>query len=178
MKSSNKHKMNKKTSKRTRKKKIVGGKSTNSGGIFCYMPYNSLDTHNKSTFKIESALNIREQLKYLKKFFPSGFFVISILKTPSVGSKTIKSRKIYYELIKENIIEFTINDGGVAENSEDGWVYCSIDDIHKAFKKAEKKYGGEFQEFGMTGKVNDTMELIDVKNTKKPVYVGKIVFHT
>ena len=192
MKTRNKYKMNKKIIKRTRKKRIVGGnKSTSSGGIFCYMPYNSLDTHNKSTFKIESATNIGEQLKYLKKFFPSGFYVISILKTPSVGSKTIKSRKIYYQLIKENIIEFTINDRGVTENSEvgnanhaqhkpieDGWVYCSIDDIHNAFKKAEKKYGGEFQEFGMTGRVNDTMELLDVKNTKKPVYVGKIIFHT
>jgi hypothetical protein len=181
MKTHSKHKMNKKISKRTRKKKIVGGnKSTSSGGIFCYMPYSSLDTHNKSTFKIESATNIREQLKYLKKFFPSGFYVISILKTPSVGSKTIKSRKIYYQLIKENIIEFTINDGGVTENKpiEDGWVYCSIDNIHNAFNKAEKKYGGELQEFGMTGRVNDTMELIDVKNTKNPVYVGKIIFHT
>ncbi len=95
---------------------------------------------NKSTFKIESALNIREQLKYLKRFFPSGFYVISILTTPSVGSKTIKNRKVYYELIKENIIEFTINDGGVTENSVNGWVYCSIDDIHIAFKKAEKKF--------------------------------------
>ncbi len=185
MKTRNKHKVN----KRTRKKRIVGGnKSTSSGGIFCYMPYNSLDTHNKSTFKIESATNIGEQLKYLKKFFPSGFYVISILKTPSVGSKTIKNKKIYYQLIKENIIEFTINDGGVTENSgggnalhkpiENGWVYCSIDDVHNAFKKAEKKYGGELQEFGMTGRVNDTMEFIDVKNTKKPIYVGKIVFHT
>ena len=179
MKTRNKHKSNRKLSKRTRKKRIVGGNiSTSSGGIFCYMPYNSLDTHNKSTFKIESATNIREQLKKLKKFFPTGFYVISILTTPSVGSKTIKSRKIYYQLIKDNIIEFTLNDGGVMENSRDGWVYCSIDDIHNAFKKAETKYGGELQEFSLTGKVNDTMELLDVKNTKKPVYVGKIVFHT
>lgn len=179
MKTINKHKMNKKISKRTRKKKIVGGnKRTSSGGIFCYMPYNSLDTHNKSTFKIESATNIREQLKYLKRFFPSGFYVISILTTPSVGSKTIKNRKIYYELIKENIIEFTINDGGVTENGVNGWVYCSIDDIHNAFKKTEQKYGGELQEFSLTGRVNDTMNLVDIKNTKKPVYVGKVIYHT
>ena len=176
MKTHNKHK----TNKRTRKKRIVGGNiSTSSGGIFCYMPYNSLDIHNKSTFKIESATNIREQMKNLKKFFPTGFYVISILTKPSVGSKTIKSRKNYYHLIKDNIIEFAlVDDSGIMDDSKDGWVHCSIDDIHNAFKKAETKYGGELQEFSLTGRVNDTTEFLDVKNTKKPEYVGKIIFHT
>jgi hypothetical protein len=179
MKTHNKRKISHKLRTRTRKKRITGGNNTkSSGGIFCYMPYNSLDTHNKSTFKIESTTNIREELKNLKKFFPTGFYVISILTAPTVGNKTIKNRKMYYQLIKDNVVEFAVNGGGISVNSNDGWVHCTIENIHNAFEKAEKKYGGERQEFGLTGKVNDNMELVDVKNTKKPIYVGKIIFHT
>jgi hypothetical protein len=85
---------------------------------------------------------------------------------------------MYYQLIKDNVVEFVVNGGGISVNSNDGWVHCTIENIHNAFEKAEKKYGGERQEFGLTGKVNDNMELVDVKNTKKPIYVGKIIFHT
>ena len=32
----------------------------NSGGVYCYMPYDSLDKKKKSMFKIDSSLNIKK----------------------------------------------------------------------------------------------------------------------
>lgn len=158
------------------RKHLIGGNSK-SGGVFCYMPYSSLDMHDKSTFKIESSINIKEQFKKMTKFFPTGFYVIAILKKPTVGNKKIKNRKIYYELIKDKIIELI--GGGISEQSDDGgWVYCTIDNIHDGFKKAEEMYGGEREEFGLTGRIKDSMKLVDIQNTKKPIYVGKVIFHT
>lgn len=149
------------------------------GGVFCYMPYNSLDKKNKSTFKIESGTNMTEKIKKLKLFFPNGFFVISLLKSPKIGKKEIKNLEIYYKLVMDKIIEIIIDNGGISDPTNDnGWVYSTIDVVHNAFKSAEDLYGGERLEFGLTGKVNDTMNLIDIKNTEKPIYVGKVIFHT
>ena len=143
------------------------------------MPYNTLDTHNKSYFKIESGLNIKDEIKSLKIFFPNGFYVISILTSPTVGKKAIKNTKIYYQLIKDKIIELAIDGADKSdENNDDSWVHCTIDSIHEAFKKAEKMYGGDRQEFGLVGMMSDTKKLVNIKNTKQPVYVGKIIFHT
>lgn len=155
-----------------------GGNGGN-GGVFCYMPYSSLDLQNKSTFKIESGTNITEQIKQLKVFFPQGFFVIAILKSPKLGKKEIKNHKVYYKLVMDKIIEIVIENGGISDqNNDNGWVNSTIDNIHSAFKSAENMYGGERLEFGLSGKMNDSMNLIDIKNTKNPVYVGKVIFHT
>ena len=66
-------------------KKQMGGESLNEGGVFCYMPYKSLDKSNKSTFNIDSALDISKYHEELKKFFPSGFYVIALLLSPRGG---------------------------------------------------------------------------------------------
>ena len=160
-------------------KKQMGGDPLRKGGVFCYMPYSSLDLQNKSTFKIESGTNITEQIKQLKVFFPQGFFVIAILKSPKLGKKEIKNHKVYYKLVMDKIIEIVIENGGISDqNNDNGWVNSTIDNIHSAFKSAENMYGGERLEFGLSGKMNDSMNLIDIKNTKNPVYVGKVIFHT
>jgi hypothetical protein len=62
-----------KQTRKIRAKQISGGnvgKHKGKGGIFCYMPCNSLDKKNKSTFKIESGRNITGQIK---KFLLSPF---------------------------------------------------------------------------------------------------------
>jgi hypothetical protein len=182
----NRNRKNKK--KNTRKNRVrrfqsLGGdgrgRNSGSGGVFCYMPYNSLDKQNKSTFKIESGVNILEQIKKLKIFFPKGFFVIAMLKSPKIGIKEIGNNETYYKLVMDKVIEIAIDNGGISDPTNDnGWVNTTIDIVHNAFRKAEEMYGGECLEYGLTGKVNDTMNLIDVKNTEKPVYVGKVIFHT
>lgn len=174
------NKKKRKPIKRKTKRRLVGGKKlTGGGGIFCYMPYNTLDTHNKSYFKIESGSDIKDEIKNLKIFFPTGFYVISILTLPTIGKKFIKNPKLYYQLIKDKIIEFAIDGADKSDdNIDDGWVHCTIDSIHEAFKKAEKMYGGEYQEFGLVGMMSDTRKLVNIKNTKEPVYVGKIIYHT
>lgn len=176
------NKTKRKSGRRITKKRKCGRNSSEDGGrggVLCYMPYTSLDAHNKSTFKIESASNIKELLKNNKKFFPTGFYVIAILKSPTVGVSKIKNRKIYYQVIKDKIIEFSLKNGGITDQKDDyGWVYCTIDNIHNAFRKAEEMYGGVREEFNISGKLYDSMKIIDVKNTKKPLYVGKVIFHT
>ena len=160
-------------------KKQMGGESYNKGGIFCYMPYKSLDTKNKSTFKIDSALDIKKCHEELKTFFPSGFYVTAILLSPNVGINVIQDLGLYYKLIKEHIIDMILANGGKSDKKyEGGWVYCSENMIHDAFRKASSKYGGEAEVFGLTGRRTDTFEFVDVRKTKSPEYVGKVVFHT
>lgn len=156
-----------------------GGKSLDPGGIFCYMPYKSLDKSNKSTFKIDSALDISKCHEELKKFFPSGFYVIATLSSPNVGINAIQDLELYYKLIKDHIIDMILANGGKSnKNIEGGWVYCSEKVIHDAFYKASNEYGGEAKEFGLTGRRTDTFEFVDIQKTNNPEYVGKVVFHT
>lgn len=160
-------------------KKQMGGDSLRKGGVFCYMPYKSLDKSNKSTFKIDSALDISKYHEELKKFFPSGFYVIALLLSPNVGVNAIKNLELYYKLIKDHIIDMILANGGKSNKDfEGGWVYCSEKMIHSAFREASNEYGGEAKEFGLTGRRTDTFEFVDVKQTENPEYVGKVVFHT
>jgi hypothetical protein len=143
-------------------------------GIFCYMPYTSLDQENKSIFKIDLAMeDIDSKTEELKKFYPTGFFVIAELFNPLLDTEE------HYRNIIAFLVEFIIKEGGETKPEyETGWIYCSEETIHNSFKDAKIKFGGEYKQFGLVGRNEKTLETSEVKNTEAPQFVGKVVYHT
>jgi hypothetical protein len=147
-------------------------------GVFCYMPYTSLDQENKSIFKIDLAMDdIDSKTEELKKFYPTGFFVIAELFNPLLDIEFDKEQ--HYRNIIAFLVEFIIKEGGETKPEyETGWIYCSEETIHNSFKDAKIKFGGECKQFGLVGRNEKTLKTSEVKNTEAPQFVGKVVYHT
>lgn len=168
---------------KNKKKRSGGGNKKNifendnnmkSGGVFCYMPYESLDKSNKSIFKIDVALNLQMKISELKKnVYPEGFYVTSWLLSPKLLIEG-------YESIMDFMVEYVIENGGkIQEGYEKGWVYCDEDLIHNAFDEAYKKYGGDLKKFDLSGRGKGTFKVfLEEKHTDDPEFVGRVVFHT
>lgn len=168
-------------------KKIRGGTSIMSeketslttGGIYGYMPYDALDKKNKSTFKIESSLNIKKSYMDLKTFYPDGFFIIACLLTPIKMVSKFKNKIDYYDCIKDEMLEYIQRHGGkIDPQHEKGWIYCLEKNIHNAFHMSQMIHEGEIKEFALSGRRIDNFELIKMEKETNPKFVGNIVFHT
>lgn len=172
------------------KKKIRGGKKESStvtgtssfnsaGGIYCYMPYDALDKKNKSTFKIDSSMNIKKSYMDLKTFYPDGFFIIASLQTPTKLISKFKKKIDYYHSIKEEMLEYIQrHDGIIDPQHEKGWIYCLEKTIHNAFNMSQMLHEGDLKEFALSGRRADNFELIKIENETNPKFVGNVVFHT
>lgn len=188
----NMKKTNKNKKTNIRKKKILGGKVGDSktknviskldissrGGVYCYMPYESLNEDNKSNFKIDLAMDIKLKNEELKKFYPEGFFVIVCLFDPSKESNDL-DKTDYYGNIISYILKVILKNGGETQKEyEKGWIYCSESTIHDAFQKSYEVYGGDIEQYSLIGRDETTFKLMDVKKSPNPEFVGKVVFHT
>jgi hypothetical protein len=52
----------------------------------------------------------------LKVFFPQGFFVIAMLKSPKLAKNEIKNSKNYHKLVMDKITEIIIKNGGISDS--------------------------------------------------------------
>jgi hypothetical protein len=185
------NKRRKKTNKKI--KKTTGGKIDNSrikkvisnnfdhkprGGVYCYMPYESLNEDDKSNFKIDSAMDINLKNEELKKFYPEGFFVIACLFDPNKEINNLDQID-YYGNIISHILNIMLKNGGeIQKQYEKGWIYSKESTIHDAFQKSYEVYGGDLEQYSLIGRDENTFKLIDVKKKSNPEFVGKVVFHT
>ena len=119
-------------------------------GVYCIMPFSSLDTNNKGVFKIgiscgDSFYN-RLELQY-HTYFPMGFYYSNFLEAPTRLRKK-RSNLVYYREIEKYIFDNIENEIKIKSNArvnmdkETEWVYCNSEDLERVFNKAEKKYGG------------------------------------
>lgn len=146
------------------------------GGIFCYMPYETLDKIEKSIFKIGLATDIKKEFDSLKKYYPNGFFVMACLLNIKFKNHTEIE---HYDFLIEKILQNIIKNGGeIPEGYEKGWIYSDEETIHNAFIETNKNHGGTVKLFNLTGISTDNHQKIDIKTSEKPVFVGKIVYHT
>jgi hypothetical protein len=139
------------------------------GGVFCFMPYDSLDLKNKSRFKIETAIDIDKALANLKQYYPMGFFLTARLMNPKEkNTKRKLDNESFYDSILGEILNSIKEKGGeIKAQHVNGWIYCREETIHEEFLKASEKYGGELKQFDFVG-----------ERTKTPKFVGKMVYHT
>jgi hypothetical protein len=196
---------NKKKGKNSGKKVVVLRDELNitGGGLYCLMPYETLDKKGKAIFKIGLAIDFDKRMDQYHTYFPLGVYYEAFLVNPKV--KNIKTRtmtKLETTTIKYKEIEKFIIDDIVAQKGsqrissttrikhrnedEEGateWIYTDETTIHEAFLKAEKKYGGKTHLFYLDGLNPETGKLQTINDTAKerakdnPLYTGKIIFH-
>ncbi len=176
----------------TGKKYTVQGDELNvrGGGIYCYMPFEELDAHNKALFKIGLAIDFNKRLENYHTYFPLGLYMVAFFANPPVpmqlrGQKRI-TKKMHYQTIEKFIFNYVSDHGGNriysttrvrnpnAENvGETEWIYTTVNSIHEAFHAAWKKFGGnEPMIFNLEG-INKTAK---ANEKKLPSYVGRIVY--
>jgi hypothetical protein len=153
------------------------------GGIFCYMPFDVLDAKQKQKFKLQYSSDINEELQKLKTIFPVGFSMIACISNPKERKKKNGLFIDYYNEIIQFIFLLIKKNGGISpifsNKRDNGWIYCSISDIHDAFEIAQMQYGGIFTRFFLEGTSIDDHETVIIENNKKnPQFVGKLVYHT
>jgi hypothetical protein len=166
------------------KKAFFEGSDLEGGGVFCFMPYDFLDKYRMQNFKLQSSSNIHNE--NFKEYYPNGFSMIAWLLSPDKERRKYSVYLDYYTNII-NFILLTIKQNGgqtpdLVNGNETGWIYCSIEQIHDAFKTAQSIYGGLFTPFDLVGTSIKTGEFIsktvDDNIITKPQFVGKMVYHT
>jgi hypothetical protein len=151
------------------------------GGLYCFCPFNNLDTYNKTVFKIGISKNLNNRLEQYHTYYPISLYIVDILECPELTTraKYVEIEKFIVEYLKENNafqIHSTTRVRNLNEIKEGAteWFYTTFKVIHEAFEAAHRKYNGELlphQEIKMNYRYNKL-----IKN--EPNYIGKIVFHT
>jgi hypothetical protein len=170
------------------------------GGLYCIMPYETLDRKGNAIFKVGLALDFNKRMEQYHTYFSNGVYYDAFLQNPPV--RTIETRnkplqtktKLYLE-IEKFIIDDIVKNGGKRiysttriKNKNDKkegsteWIYTNEDTIHRAFLTAEKKYGGQSHLFYLdgldptTGKLTSINDDAKTKEKQTPLYVGKIIY--
>lgn len=175
------------------------------GGCYCFFPWDRLDKHNKGIFKIGMTNNFDSRGEAYHTYFPRGVYMIAFLINPplpistrsSKEFKTVKSREdAHYKTIERFIFNRCVHHGGqqmysnahvqhanVEKKGQTEWFYCSVEQVHKAFQDAHKKFKGDLRLFHLNGIDPVTMESFNIKDvadkdqSKKPNFLGQIVYH-
>ena len=160
------------------------GVGRDSGGVYCFLPYDNLDNHNKAVFKIGMSKNFRKRFEVYHTSYPNGFYYVAILENPRENKlietkgkdkgKELSLRKYYFQVeifIKYKILQKKghlitstarikhLND---LKRGETEWIYTDVDTIHEAFEEASKKFGGNLHLGNL-----DTLKHVDKRNTYK-----------
>ena len=161
------------------------------GGIYCVTPFDTLDNHGKTLYKIGMSLDLSKRLDDYITYFPNGVYMIAFLANPPVRVRDTRyvsqeTKKSKYSKIEKDIFDYLVSKKAVQIHSparvrnlndrkegQTEWFYCSEELIHEAFQQAYDKFGGDGHLF--------TFENINEKaaasERRKPNYVGKIIYH-
>ena len=147
-------------------------------GVYCIMPYSSLDKNNKAIFKIgisagESFYNRLERDYHT--YFPMGFYYSNFLEAPT-KKRNNQTNLVYYREIEKFIFDHIENEikiksnGRINLDKQTEWVYCNSDDLKKVFNLAFKKYGGVVHNYDITA------ASLSKNEPKKPLTTMNIKF--
>lgn len=161
------------------------------GGLYAFMPFEKLDANGRAVFKIGLALDLSNRTEQYHTYFPLGVYMVAFLneiparKYLRSMKKDMTTKELYLE-IEKFIFNTVIKNGGKRlhsttrvknqNNKMEGqteWVYCSVDDIHKAFSEAQVKFGGDVNTFDLNG-INATAQ--QSINSQKKKYIGEIIY--
>jgi hypothetical protein len=146
-------------------------------GIYCFLPYDSLDLSGSGLFKIMITNDIVNNVKDMKLYYPGGFNVIAAL----LYKDNFNDKEEYFQERMKNILKEVMNNKGIInEKHENGWIFTTVDVIHIAFKKESKKRKPKSKLFvyNLTGIDKDTLSGKEIEKKENPLFKGKIVFHT
>lgn len=154
------------------------------GGIYCFTPYNQLDSNHKMVFKIGLAHKYIHRIESYHSYYSNGVYIVAALAKPPCPNGRTKN-SMYLE-IENFIFDYLVNNGAkrvysttrVKKTNEDlegatEFFYCTQGLIHRAFRKAYNVYGGEEHLFYLDDINADAV----IDESKKPNYIGHIVYH-
>ena len=138
-------------------------------GVYCIMPFSSLDKNKKAVYKIgisagESFYNRLERDYHT--YYPMGFFYSNFLENPSKLRKK-RSNLVYYREIEKFIFDNIKDEIKIKSNArinldkQTEWIYCDSDALKTVFDKANKKYGGIVHNYTIT---EASLKRIEPKN--------------
>ena len=138
-------------------------------GVYCIMPFSTLDKNNKAVFKIgisagDSFYNRLERDYHT--YFPMGFYYSNFLENPKRLRKK-RSNLVYYREIEKFIFDNIENEIKIKSNArinqdkQTEWFYCCSNDLKKVFTLAQEKYGGIVHNYPIT---NNSLKKSEPKN--------------
>lgn len=167
------------------------------GGVYCFMPFSTVDKHNKAIFKIGMAMDFSSRTEAYHTYFPLGVYAVAFLanpKLPVTRSNQLTKKQLFLK-VEKWIMDYIDENGAKriksttrvrnvnSDNKGDTeWFYTNEKLIHKAFIEAEKKFGGEKHLFYLEGLDPETNTFTSINETakndesKKPNYTGKIIY--
>ena len=64
------------------------------GGIYCILPFSTLDINHKAVFKIGMAKNFQHRSKQYHTYFPHGVYYVAFLEEPRQPMKTRSQKAV------------------------------------------------------------------------------------
>ena len=118
-------------------------------GVYCIMPFSSLDQNKKAIYKIGistgESFYSRLECNY-HTYYPMGFYYNNFLENPS-KLRNKRSNLVYYREIEKFIFDNIKDEIKIKSNArinlekQTEWIYCDSDALKKVFNMANKKYG-------------------------------------
>ena len=138
-------------------------------GVYCIMPFSSLDQNKKAIYKIGistgESFYSRLECNY-HTYYPMGFYYNNFLENPS-KLRNKRSNLVYYREIEKFIFDNIKDEIKIKSNArinldkQTEWIYCDSDALKTVFDKANKKYGGIVHNYTIT---EASLKKIEPKN--------------
>ena len=132
-------------------------------GIYCFLPYETVDKEGKAVFKIgmttrDFAVRIEEYHTY----YPLGVYMCLFLTFQGMKPVPKADRKKHHETIERAVFEavaahhgkrlkFPSRPGRKGNYDKAEWVYASFEQIRDAFDDVRQIYGGTLEAFNLDG---------------------------
>ena len=133
--------------------------------------FERLDNKGNAVFKIGLTTNIGNRIENYHSDFILGVYLVSFLQFDTKNKKLLgEAEKFIFSKIQEY--------GGIQIKSTTRvkgteWYYTNVPTLHKVFREAKKKFGGETE---LTN-LNHINNVAKANERKQPNYVGEIVYH-
>ena len=164
-----------------RKKEYVERETIHGNGIYCFYPFDLLDSKKKGCFKIGlTTTEFDKRIRSYHTYLPQGMFYVAFLKNPE--NKTDLPITQFYRKIEKEIFDKVKELGAEViemptrkkNNGETEWFYTDEKTIETAFDFAYKKYKGRYTklEIGTLGHLNR----LKPKLERESIFKGEIYF--
>jgi hypothetical protein len=159
-------------------------------GLYAILPFERLDIHKKSLYKIGYAMDINRRMETHHTYFPAGVYFVAFLTEPFMNRPTTRSKpntltrkqkyiemeKFIMEQLKEKGASQLFSTTRVRKSNhkkwgQTEWFYTSDTTIHEVFELARKRFGGTLQIYN-TRRINKTAK----RNKERSFYKGDIYF--
>ena len=156
-------------------------------GVYCFLPYETLDRHGKAVFKIGmTTRDFADRIEDYHTYYPLGVYIVFLLTYEGMRgfSRLTKAeketkKKVIEESVMEAIVEqggkrmvFPSRPGGNGRAPRSEWVYASYDEIEKAFDDIHAEHYGTLHKAHL-GDINATYRR---NKAARNTYEAKIIY--